>query len=104
MDEEMMGMDVAPVMDPQQMNGQAPQQPMMQGSPSPQGMPNEIQAGLDSIEGADKEEAKQALMQIMKIIEQMVSEGASDQEIEQFLKQVGITMEEIEIASQMFGM
>ena len=103
MDEDMIGMDVAPVMDPQQM-GAMPQQDMMQGTPAPGGMPQEIQNELDSIDGADKEEAKQALMQITKIIEQMIADGATDEQIEQFLQQVGITMEELEIAQQMFGM
>ena len=103
MDEDMMGMDVAPVMDPQQM-GAMPQQDMMQGTPDPGGMPQEIQNELDSIDGADKEEAKQALMQITKIIEQMIADGATDEQIAQFLQQVGITMEELEITQQMFGM
>ena len=36
MDEDMMGMDVAPVMDPQQMNGMPPQGMMMPGTPPAQ--------------------------------------------------------------------
>jgi hypothetical protein len=36
-------------------------------------------------------------MQIMKIVEQMMAEGATEQEIEEFLKQIGMTLEELEM-------
>ena len=102
MEEDMMGMQVDPVMMPDQMSGMQPQ-PMMQGTPAPQEMPGQMQQDLDSISGSDQEEAKQALTQIIKILQQMVSQGASDEEIEAFLDQVGITMEELEMAREMFG-
>ena len=95
MDEEMMGMQVDPVM--------MPEQPMMQGTPAPQEMPGQMQSQLDDISGSDQEEAKQALTQIIKILQQMVSQGASDEEIQAFLQQVGITMEELQMAREMFG-
>lgn len=102
MDEDMMGMQVDPVMMPDQMGGMQPQ-PMMQGTPAPQEMPGQMQQDLDSISGSDQEEAKQALTQIIKILQQMVNQGASDEEIEAFLQQVGITMEELQMAREMFG-
>jgi len=102
MDEDMMGMQVDPVMLPDQMGGMQPQQ-MMQGTPGAPQMPQEVQAELDSISGSDQEEAKQALTQIIKILQQMVSQGAGDEEIEAFLQQVGITMEELQQAREMFG-
>ena len=95
MEEDMMGMQVQPVM--------TPEQPMMQGTPAPQEMPGQMQQDLDSISGSDQEEAKQALTQIIKILQKMVSQGASDEEIEAFLQQVGITMEELQMAREMFG-
>ena len=95
MDEEMMGMQVDPVM--------MPEQQMMQGTPGGQQMPSQMQPEMDSISGSDQEEAKQALTQIIKILQQMVSQGASDEEIEAFLQQVGITMEELQQAREMFG-
>ena len=95
MDEEMMGMQVDPVM--------IPDQPMMQGTPGGQEMPGQMQQDLDSISGSDQEEAKQALTQIIKILQQMVSQGASDEEIDAFLQQVGISMEELQQAREMFG-
>jgi hypothetical protein len=102
MDEEMMGMQVDPVMMPDQMSGMQPQ-PMMQGTPAPQELPGELQQEMDSISGSDQEEAKQALTQIIKILQQMVSQGAGDEEIDAFLQQVGITMEELQMAREMFG-
>lgn len=102
MDEEMMGMQVDPVMMPDQMSGMQPQ-PMMQGTPAPQEIPGELQQEMDSISGSDQEEAKQALTQIIKILQQMVSQGASEEEIQAFLEQVGITMEELQMAREMFG-
>jgi len=95
MEEDMMGMQVQPVMQPEQ--------PMMQGTPAPQEMPGQMQSELEDISGSDREEAKQALMQIVKILQQMVSQGASDEEIQAFLQQVGITMEELQMAREMFG-
>ena len=95
MEEDMMGMQVQPVMQPEQ--------PMMQGTPAPQESPGQMQQDLDQISGSDQEEAKQALTQIIKILQQMVSQGASDEEIQAFLDQVGITMEELQMAREMFG-
>ena len=102
MEEDMMGMQVDPVMMPDQMSGMQPQ-PMMQGTPAPQEMPGQMQQDLDSISGSEQEEAKQALTQIIKILQQMVSQGASDEEIQAFLQQVGLTMEELQMAREMFG-
>ena len=92
----MMGMDVAPVM--------MPDQQMMQGTPAAPSLPNELQEQINSLSEQEKNEAKEALMQIMKIVEQMMSEGASEQEVEEFLKQIGMTLEELEMAEEMFGM
>ena len=92
----MMGMEVAPVM--------MPDQQMMQGTPAAPTLPNELQEQINSLSEQEKNEAKEALMQIMKIVEQMMSEGASEQEVEEFLKQIGMTLEELEMAEEMFGM
>jgi hypothetical protein len=39
-----------------------------------------------------------------RTVEQMMAEGASEQEVEEFLKQIGMTLEELEMAEEMFGM
>ncbi len=91
MEEDMMNMQVDPVMMPDQ------------GTPMGQQMPAQMQSELDQISGSDQEEAKQALMQIINILQQMVDQGASDAEIQAFLEQVGITMEELQMAREIFG-
>ena len=91
MEEDMMNMQVDPVMMPDQ------------GTPMGQQMPAQMQSELDQISGSDQEEARQALMQIINILQQMVAQGASDEEIQAFLEQVGITMEELQMAREMFG-
>ena len=96
MDEDMMGMEVAPVM--------MPDQQMMQGTPPAPNLPSELQESINSLSEQEKDEAKQALMQIMKIVEQMESEGATPEQIEQFLNEIGMTIEELEMAEEMFGM
>jgi len=96
MEEDMMDMEIAPVM--------TPDQGMMQGTPPAQVLPEQLQASIDGLSEAEKEEAKQALMQIMKIVQQMEAEGASPEQIEQFLNEIGMTIEELEMAEEMFGM
>jgi hypothetical protein len=43
-------------------------------------------------------------MQIIKIVEQMEAEGATPEQIEQFLNEIGMTLEELEMAEEMFGL
>ena len=100
MEEEMMDMEIAPVMTP----NMTPDQGMMQGTPPAQVLPEQLQASIDGLSEAEKEEAKQALMQIMKIVEQMLADGATEEQVEQFLQQIGMTLEELEMAEEMFGM
>ena len=102
MEEDVMNMDVAPVMMPDQ---QMPQgQQMMQGTPAAPILPEQLQSQINSLSEQEKDEAKQALMQIIKILQQMEAEGATPEEIEEFLKQIGMTLEELEMAEEMFGM
>ena len=34
----------------------------------------------------------------------MMAEGATEEEIEEFLQQIGMTLDELELAEEMFGM
>ena len=99
MEEDVMNMEVAPVMMPDQ---QMPQgQQMMQGTPAAPALPEQLQSQLNSLSEEEKSEAKQALI---KIVEQMEAEGATPEQIEQFLNEIGMTLEELEMAEEMFGM
>ena len=102
MEEDMMDMEVAPVMMPDQ---QMPQgQQMMQGTQGAPVLPEQLQSEINNLSEEEKSEAKQALIQIMKIVEQMMSEGSTPEQIEEFLKGIGMTLEELEMAEEMFGM
>tara|TARA_R100000149_G_C5764446_1_gene67849 strand:- start:276 stop:548 length:273 start_codon:yes stop_codon:yes gene_type:complete len=80
-------------MDPQMMNQQ------MSGMAAP----DEIQAEINNLSGEDKMAAKQALMEIRAIIEQMIAQGASEEEIMQMLAELGITIEQLEFAERLFS-
>ena len=80
-------------MDPQMMNQQ------MSGMVAP----DEIQAEINNLSGEDKMAAKQALMEIRAIIEQMMAQGASEEEIMQMLTELGITIEQLEFAERLFS-
>ena len=80
-------------MDPQMMNQQ------MSGMVAP----DEIQAEINNLSGEDKMAAKQALMEIRAIIEQMMPQGASEEEIMQMLSELGITIEQLEFAERLFS-
>ena len=47
--------------------------------------------------------AKQSLQEIRAIIEQLMAQGASEEEIMQMLAELGITMEQLEFAEQLFS-
>ena len=79
-------------------------QSMPQGTPAASVLPQELQASIDSLSEEEKAQAKQALMQIMRIVEQMEADGATPEQIEQFLNEIGMTLEELEMAEEMFGM
>ena len=59
---------------------------MMNQQMSGMAAPDEIQAELNNLSGEDKMAAKQALMEIRAIIEQMMAQGASEEEIMQNLE------------------
>ena len=102
MEEDMMDMEVAPVMMPDQQSPQGQQ--MMQGTQGAPVLPEQLQSEINNLSEEEKSEAKQALMQIMKIVEQMMAEGATEQDVEEFLQQIGMTLEELEMAEEMFGL
>lgn len=65
--------------------------------------PDQIQAEIDNLSAEEKQMAKQSLMEIRAIIEQLIAQGASEEEIMQMLADLGITMEQLEFAEQLFS-
>ena len=67
-------------------------------------MLDQMKTEMGKINPQQKQEAAQALMEIQKIIEQMIAAGATEQEIQAFLAEMGISIEELELAEQMLGL
>ena len=65
--------------------------------------PDQIQAEIDNLSAEEKQMAKQSLMEIKAIIQQLMEQGASEEEIMQMLADLGITMEQLEFAEQLFS-
>ena len=65
--------------------------------------PDQIQAEIDNLSAEEKQMAKQSLMEIKAIIRQLMEQGASEEEIMQMLADLGITMEQLEFAEQLFS-
>jgi hypothetical protein len=81
-----------------QVNGQMPQ------AGSEAQMLDQMKTEMGKINPQQKQEAAQALMEIQKIIEQMIAAGATEEEIQAFLAEMGISIEELELAEQMLGL
>ncbi len=65
--------------------------------------PDQLQAQIDSLSDEEKQMAKQSLQEIKAIIEQLIAQGATEEEIMQMLAELGITMEQLEFAEQLFS-
>jgi len=76
---------------------------MMEQAPSGMTAPAEIQAEIDKLSPAQKQEAREALREIQQIIQEMMAQGATEEEIEAFLAEMGISIEELEFAEKLFA-
>ena len=67
-----------------------------------QSAPMDIGMGQEhpSFSQAEKQEAIQALQQIQQVIEQMLANGASEEEINQFLQELGLTLEDLQFLEE----
>ena len=65
--------------------------------------PDQIQAEIDNLSAEEKQMAKQSLMEIKAVIQQLMEQGATEEEIMQMLADLGITMEQLEFAEQLFS-
>ena len=65
--------------------------------------PDQIQAEIDNLSAEEKQMAKQSLMEIKAVIQQLLEQGATEEEIMQMLADLWITMEQLEFAEQLFS-
>ena len=65
--------------------------------------PDVIQKEIDSLSSSEKQEARESLREIQAIIQEMEAAGASEEEIESLLAEMGISLEELDFAEQLFA-
>ena len=90
MEEDMMMPNVAPV-------------PMMAGTPMGGDLSQQMAPAQTELDPAEMQEAQGALMQIIQIIQMLVNQGMSEEEIQQFLAQYDINEEELDQAAAILG-
>ena len=90
MEEDMMMPNVAPA-------------PMMAGTPMGGDLSEPMAPAQAELDPDEMQEAQGALMQIIQIIQMLINQGMSEEEIQQFLAQYGITEEELDQAAAILG-
>ena len=80
-----------------------PSAPEMQGTPMAPDLSMEMQPQMANVSQAEMQEAQGALMQILQIINMLIEQGLNAEQIRAFLKQYGISEEELEQAAQALG-
>ena len=90
MEEDMMMPNVAPA-------------PMMQETPMAPNLSEQMPAQTEEVTQAEMQEAQGALQQILQVIDMLIQQGLSAEEIAQFLEQYGISEDELEQAAQILG-
>ena len=79
------------------LSGMEPQGGMSQPSEA------EMKQALASLSPQERQEAIASLEEIRQIIEQMIAQGATEEEINALLAEVGISMEELEAAEELLA-
>lgn len=65
--------------------------------------PKEVNDAISQISSEDKTVAIESLKEIRKVINQMIAQGASQEEIEALLAEIGLSLQDLETAEQMLG-
>jgi len=65
--------------------------------------PDVIQKEIDKLTPAEKQEARESLREIVSLIQELMAQGASEEEIEALLAEMGISLEELNFAEQLFA-
>tara|TARA_R100001163_G_scaffold26686_1_gene21670 strand:- start:1435 stop:1734 length:300 start_codon:yes stop_codon:yes gene_type:complete len=78
------------------------EQSLNQGSQSMDMSPeNMLMQELAQISPQEKQEAIQSLQEIINIVAQLEANGATEEEIAQFLAEIGLTIEELEMVENL---
>ena len=78
------------------------EQSLNQGNQSMNMSPeNMLMQELSQISPEEKQEALQSLQEIINIVAQLEANGATEEEIAQFLAEIGLTIEELEMVENL---
>ena len=80
-----------------------PSAPEMQGTPMAPDLSMEMQPDMADVSQAEMQEAQGALMQILQVINMLIEQGLSPEQIRAFLEQYGISENELDQAAQALG-
>ena len=80
-----------------------PSAPEMQGTPMTPDLSMEMQSEMGDMTQNEMQEAQGALMQILQVINMLIEQGLSPEQIKAFLEQYGISEDELEQAAQALG-
>ena len=75
----------------------------MQETPMAPNLSEQMPAQTEEVTQAEMQEAQGALQQILQVIDMLIQQGLSAEEIAQFLEQYGISEDELEQAAQILG-
>ena len=65
--------------------------------------PDVIQKEIDSLSSSEKQEARESLREIINLIQELMAQGATEEDIQALLAEMGISLEELNFAEQLFA-
>tara|TARA_R100001079_G_scaffold62244_1_gene32098 strand:- start:11986 stop:12276 length:291 start_codon:yes stop_codon:yes gene_type:complete len=64
----------------------------------------DLQNVLASLSPEEVAEARKSMIEIRKALEEMIAQGATQEQIEQMLAEIGLTLDQLEYAEQVLGL
>ena len=65
------------------------------------GQKTSLQEGIAQLPDAEKAQMMENFLQIQQIVQQLIAQGASEADIEQFLADIGLTLEDLQFIEQL---
>ena len=65
--------------------------------------PDVIQKEIDKLTPSEKQEARESLREIINLIQELMAQGATEEDIQALLAEMGISLEELNFAEQLFA-
>lgn len=65
---------------------------------------SDLQNVLASLSPEEVAEARKSMIEIRKALEEMIAQGATQEQIEQMLAEIGLTLDQLEYAEQVLGL